>query len=74
MRLLAIGGFALALVLFGVVEWAARREDRRGERSRIPTLGDVCAYLMRYEVGPVPVGRIGLLGFWWWLGWHFFAR
>ena len=29
---------------------------------------------MRYEVGPVPVGRIGLFGFWWWLGWHFLAR
>jgi hypothetical protein len=52
-----------------VVEWAARRED-----SRIPTFGDVCAYVMRYEVGPVPVGRIALFGFWWWMGWHFFAR
>ena len=48
---------------------AARREG-----SRIPTLGDVCAYVMRYEVGSVPVGRIGLFGFWWWLGWHFLAR
>ncbi|MEV4629221.1 DUF6186 family protein [Micromonospora sp. NPDC049523] len=68
-RMLAIGGFLLAFVLFAVVEWAARREG-----SRIPTLGDVCAQVMRYEVGPVPVGRIGLFGFWWWLGWHFFAR
>ncbi|WP_329108411.1 DUF6186 family protein [Micromonospora sp. NBC_01699] len=68
-RLLAIGGFLLAFVLLAVIEWAARREG-----SRIPTLGDVCALVMRYEVGPVPVGRIGLFGFWWWLGWHFFAR
>ena len=68
-RMLAIGGFVLAFVLLGVVEWAARREG-----SRIPTLGDVCAQVMRYEVGPVPVGRIGLFGFWWWVGWHFFAR
>lgn len=68
-RLLAIAGFVLAFVLAGVVEWAARREG-----SRIPTLGDLCAYLMRYEVGSVPVGRIGLFGFWWWVGWHFFAR
>ncbi|KXK61332.1 hypothetical protein AWW66_14000 [Micromonospora rosaria] len=69
MRTIAITGFLLSLVLFAVVEWAARREG-----SRIPSIGDVCAYLMRYEVGPVPVGRIGLLGFWWWVGWHFLAR
>jgi hypothetical protein len=68
-RALAIGGFLVALLLAAVLEWAARREG-----SRIPTLGDVCAYVMRYEVGPVPVGRIGLFGFWWWVGWHFFAR
>lgn len=69
MRALAIGGFLAALVLFAAVEWMARREG-----SRIPTLGEVCAYVMRYEVGLVPVGRIGLFGFWWWLGWHFLAR
>ncbi|MGS2614639.1 DUF6186 family protein [Micromonospora sp. LZ34] len=69
MRTLAITGFLAALLLFGAVEWLARREG-----SRIPTLGEVCAYVMRYEVGSVPVGRIGLFGFWWWLGWHFLAR
>lgn len=69
MKLLAIGGFTVALLLLVVVEWAARREG-----SRIPTFGDVCAYVMQYEVGPVPVGRIALFGFWWWMGWHFFAR
>ncbi|MCP3782548.1 DUF6186 family protein [Micromonospora sp. A3M-1-15] len=69
MRALAIGGFLAALLLFAAVEWAARRDD-----SRIPSLADVCAFVMRYEVGPVPVGRIGLFGFWWWLGWHFLAR
>jgi hypothetical protein len=68
-RLLAIGGFVIAFVLLGVIEWAARREG-----SRIPTLGEVCAQVMRYEVGTVPVGRIGLFGFWWWVGWHLFAR
>ena len=68
-RALAIGGFLVALILVAVLEWGARREG-----SRIPTLGDVCAYVMRYEVGQVPVGRIGLFGFWWWVGWHFFAR
>ncbi|MER7165732.1 DUF6186 family protein [Micromonospora sp. NPDC000207] len=69
MRTIAIGGFLLSLVLFAVVEWASRREG-----SRIPSLGEVCGHLMRYEVGPVPVGRIALLGFWWWVGWHFLAR
>lgn len=68
-RALAIGGFVLAGLLLAAVEAAARREG-----SRVPTLGDLCAYVMRYQVGRVPVGRIGLLGFWWWLGWHFFAR
>ncbi|MFY1701002.1 MULTISPECIES: DUF6186 family protein [Micromonospora] len=69
MRMIAIYGFLLSLVLFVAVEWAARRPG-----SRIPCLSDVCGYLMRYEVGPVPVGRIGLFGFWWWIGWHFLAR
>jgi hypothetical protein len=69
MRTLAIGGFLAALLLFAAIEWAARREG-----SRVPSLADVCAFVMRYEVGPVPVGRIGLFGFWWWLGWHFLAR
>jgi hypothetical protein len=69
MRALAVTGFLTALALFAAVEWASRREG-----SRVPSLADVCAYVMRYEVGPVPVGRIGLFGFWWWLGWHFLAR
>jgi hypothetical protein len=69
MRAVAIGGFLTALLLFAAVEWFARREG-----SRIPALGDLCAYVMRYEVGSVPVGRIGLFGFWWWLGWHLLAR
>ncbi|MDP9797078.1 hypothetical protein J2S43_005590 [Catenuloplanes nepalensis] len=68
-RALAIGGFVLAGLLVLAVEWAARRPG-----SRVPTLGDLCAFVMRYQVGRVPVGRIGVLGFWWWLGWHFFAR
>ncbi|MGA3563538.1 DUF6186 family protein [Melissospora conviva] len=69
MRVVAIGGFLLSLALVGVLELLARREG-----SRLPTLGMVCAHLMRYEVGTVPVGRIGVLGIWWWVGWHFFAR
>ncbi|MET7393945.1 DUF6186 family protein [Dactylosporangium sp. NPDC005572] len=61
--------FAVALGLFGVVEVVARREG-----SKVPTLGEVCGVVMRYRVGPLPVGRIAMFGFWWWLGWHFLAR
>ena len=68
-RAATISAFVVALALFAVVEWRARRED-----SGLPTLGDVCAFVMRYQVGPLPVGRIALFGFWWWVGWHFFAR
>ncbi|HTF10765.1 MAG TPA: DUF6186 family protein [Asanoa sp.] len=68
-RSLAIAGFLAAIVAFAVVEVLARRKG-----STIPTLGDVCAHVMAYEVGRIPVGRIGFFGFWWWLGWHLFAR
>jgi hypothetical protein len=61
--------FAVALGLFAAVEFASRREG-----SRVPSLGDVCGVVMRYRVGPLPVGRIAMFGFWWWLGWHFLAR
>jgi Family of unknown function (DUF6186) len=68
-RLLAISGFVVAALLFALVEWAARREE-----SKIPTMGDLAAFVMQYEVSRVPVGRVAVLGFWWWVGWHFFAR
>jgi hypothetical protein len=68
-RWLTITAFGLAFALLAVVEMVARREQ-----SRVPTIGDVCAVVMRYRVGPLPVGRIAMFGFWWWLGWHFFAR
>jgi hypothetical protein len=68
-RLLAIGGFVLATALFVLVEWRARRPD-----SKIPTWADLTGFVMQYEVGRLPLGRIAMLGFWWWIGWHFFAR
>jgi Family of unknown function (DUF6186) len=68
-RALAIAGFFLVLVVGLAVEWAARRPH-----SRIPTLADVCGFVMRYRIGRLPVGRIAMFGFWWWLGWHFLAR
>jgi hypothetical protein len=68
-RAATIAAFIVSLVLFAVVEWRARREN-----SKMPTLAELCAFVMRYQVGPLPVGRIALFGFWWWVGWHFFAR
>jgi hypothetical protein len=68
-RALTIAAFGVALALFAVVEVLGR-----WGQSKIPTLGDVCAVVMAYRVGPLPVGRIAMFGFWWWLGWHFFAR
>jgi hypothetical protein len=68
-RTLAIGVFLLAAMLAGGVEFAARREG-----SRIPSLGAIAGFVMRYRAGRMPVGRIAVYGFWWWIGWHFFAR
>jgi Family of unknown function (DUF6186) len=68
-RLLTIAAFGVALGLFAVVEVLGRREH-----SKVPTIGDVCAVVMHYRVGRLPVGRLAMFGFWWWLGWHFFAR
>lgn len=68
-RFVSIGLFVLAGALFLVVARFAR-----GPGSRIPSLADVCGFVMRYRSGRVPVGRIAMYGFWWWVGWHFFAR
>ncbi|MBV1848583.1 DUF6186 family protein [Catellatospora tritici] len=68
-RTLVIAGFLLSGLALAAVEWAARRPG-----SRIPTLGDVAALVMRYDVGGLPVGRLAILLFWFWLGWHFLAR
>ncbi len=68
-RIIAISLFILAGLVFAAVEWLARRG-----KTRIPTLGDVTGFVMRYRSGRIPVGRIAMYGFWWWLGWHFFAR
>jgi hypothetical protein len=67
-KFLAIAGFVAAGLLIAAVEWVARRY------RRIPTLSDMAAVVMTHEVGPIPVGRIAVFGFWWWVGWHFLAR
>jgi Family of unknown function (DUF6186) len=68
-RWLAIAGFLGVLATVAGVEIAARREG-----SRIPTIAELCGFVMRYQVGRLYVGRIAVYGFWWWVGWHFFAR
>jgi hypothetical protein len=68
-RMVTIVAFSLVFVATLVVEWAARRPG-----SRIPTVGEVCGFVMHYRIGRLPVGRIAMFGFWWWLGWHFLAR
>jgi Family of unknown function (DUF6186) len=61
--------FVLGAIGFVVLSMLSRREN-----STIPPFGDLGGFVMTYQVGKVPVGRIALLGFWWWVGWHFFAR
>ena len=61
--------FVLGAIAFVVVTWLSRQDD-----AKIPTFGDLGGFVMAYQVGKVPVGRIAVLGFWWWVGWHFFAR
>jgi hypothetical protein len=61
--------FALGAAGLVVLGWLCRRDE-----SKVPSFGDMAGFVMAYQVGRVPVGRIAVLGFWWWLGWHFFAR
>jgi hypothetical protein len=68
-RFVSIAAFLVGLVLVAMVEWRARRPD-----SKLPTIADLCGVVMRYRVGRLPVGRIAVFSFWWWVGWHFFAR
>jgi Family of unknown function (DUF6186) len=68
-RLLAIAAFVAVLAIGVSIEMIARRKG-----SRVPTLADLCGFVMGYRVGRLPVGRIAVYGFWWWVGWHFFAR
>ncbi|HEY2791981.1 MAG TPA: DUF6186 family protein [Micromonosporaceae bacterium] len=68
-RILTISLYVLAGLLAVTVETLGRRPG-----SRIPTIGAICAFVMRYRAGGMPVGRFAMYGFWWWLGWHLFAR
>ncbi|GAA5181802.1 hypothetical protein GCM10023322_17310 [Rugosimonospora acidiphila] len=68
-RTVAIGAFVAGWLALAALELLARREG-----SRLPTVGQLCGYVMRYRAGIVPVGRIGVYAVWCWLGWHLFAR
>ena len=68
-RAIIISLFCLSALGFVVLALLARRP-----RSRIPSFGTLSGFVMRYQVGRFPVGRVAVLGFWWWIGWHFFAR
>lgn len=61
MRILTISGYLVCVVLAVVVELLARRD-----RNRIAPLGDLMDHVMETRSA-----RIGILLFWWWVGWHF---
>lgn len=68
-RILAIGGYLAAGLCLAALELAARRNG-----SRLPTLGHLCGYALRFRSAGLPVGRIAGYAVWCWLGWHLFAR
>lgn len=68
-RDLAVGGYLSAGLALATLELLARRAG-----ARLPTLGQLCGYVLRFRAGRVPVGRIAGYAVWCWLGWHLFAR
>jgi hypothetical protein len=69
MKLVLFSLFGLGLLAVIVLSGLSRRED-----SKVPGFGELAAFVMAYKVGKMPIGRVAVLGFWWWAGWHFFAR
>jgi hypothetical protein len=51
----------LVILLIGVVLWVITRKSHK-----FASLGEVFKRVMHYRGS-----RLGLLMFWWWLGWHF---
>jgi hypothetical protein len=64
MRTLTIAGYLLLVLAAVGLEAAARRK-----RSRLPSIGDVFGKLSARRLG-----HVGVMVWWWWLGWHFFVR
>lgn len=58
------GGFAAIFLAMLATDLAARRPG-----SRIAPLGTALTAAMR-----TPLGRVAVLGWWLWIGWHFLAR
>ena len=63
-RVITIVGFVCVISALFTLQLLARRKD-----SRIPTMGEWLGYIMRSRAG-----RVLVLLFWLWLGWHYFAR
>ena len=60
-RLITIAGFLACLVAIGVLEVIAKRNP-----ERLTPLTSMIDHVMSTRSA-----RIGILLFWWWLGWHF---
>jgi preprotein translocase subunit SecG len=52
----------LIILLIGVVLWVSTR----GRGGKFASLSEVFKRVMHYRGS-----RLGLMMFWWWLGWHF---
>jgi hypothetical protein len=61
LRLLTIAGFVACLLLIMILDLLARREPRK-----LTPLASMIDHVMASRSA-----RIGILLFWWWLGWHF---
>ena len=59
---LIIAGYLLILAA-GFALWFA---TRKGDDKRLTSLHIMFTHLMRYRGT-----RLGMIVFWWWLGWHF---
>jgi hypothetical protein len=59
-----VGGFAVILLLMLAIDLTARRSHRT-----LAPLATALTAAMR-----TPTGRLVVLGWWVWLGWHFLAR
>lgn len=60
-RLLTVAGFIACLIVVGLLELRARRDP-----EKLAPLASMIDHVMA-----VRSARIGILLFWWWLGWHF---
>lgn len=61
MRAVTVAGFALFLLAAVAIELVARRDP-----ERVAPLGDLLERVMATRSA-----RVGILLFWWWIGWHF---